>query len=204
MPGLLHPGQKAEAERDNSTRQIKMRTSTSSSTRERIISAALEVFADVDFDEATIEDIAKRVGITGAAIYRHFKSKEDLLLSIVTESVAQMAEQLKGNLMGIDGTLNKLKKMTWYYLQFYEQNRRIAWILYHSSSYKSWVDFPDAPNVAISTRKLFTDVLQEGQDIGDVRHDLDLRIAVHMYFGALRNITMDWLIANRKDRILGM
>ncbi len=63
-----------------------------SSTRERILEAALKLFSKKGFKETTIKDIAKEVGITEGAIYRHFTSKEEIidsLLKTITEELKQ-------------------------------------------------------------------------------------------------------------------
>ncbi|MFI6540987.1 TetR/AcrR family transcriptional regulator [Nonomuraea sp. NPDC050547] len=49
---------------------------------ERIIAAAREVFAEQGA-EAQLDDIARRAGVGQATLYRHFASKEDLILTIV-------------------------------------------------------------------------------------------------------------------------
>lgn len=52
-------------------------------TRERILAAALSVFAEEGFSHATVRAIASRAGITDAAIYYHFATKEDLFEELV-------------------------------------------------------------------------------------------------------------------------
>ncbi len=55
----------------------------SRSTREKIIQAALEVFADKGLHGATVVEIAKAAGITGGALYRYFDSKEEIFQAVV-------------------------------------------------------------------------------------------------------------------------
>jgi AcrR family transcriptional regulator len=49
------------------------------STRDRLLDAAADTFADKGFEATTVADIATSVGVTPAAIYNHFGSKEELL-----------------------------------------------------------------------------------------------------------------------------
>jgi AcrR family transcriptional regulator len=56
------------------------------STRERILTSATRLFAERGFESASMPDIAKAAGITAGAIYKHFESKGDLLLEVVTRS----------------------------------------------------------------------------------------------------------------------
>ncbi|MGE0682363.1 MAG: TetR/AcrR family transcriptional regulator [Candidatus Binatia bacterium] len=53
------------------------------STRERILSAATQLFAESGFTGASMPAIAAQSGITAGAIYRHFASKAELLLEVV-------------------------------------------------------------------------------------------------------------------------
>lgn len=49
------------------------------STRDRLLDAAADEFAERGFDAATVTGIAARVGVTPAAVYNHFDSKDQLL-----------------------------------------------------------------------------------------------------------------------------
>jgi AcrR family transcriptional regulator len=48
--------------------------------RGRILNAALSVFALYGFKRASMEDVAKTAGMSRAAIYQHFRNKEDILV----------------------------------------------------------------------------------------------------------------------------
>lgn len=68
-------------------------------TREKIIQAALEVFADKGLHGATVVEIAKAAGITGGALYRYFDSKEEVFQAVVeahsmTMQVLDMVREL--------------------------------------------------------------------------------------------------------------
>lgn len=65
-----------------------------SSTREKILEVALKLFSKKGFKETTIKDIAKEVGITEGAIYRHFSSKEEIINSLLTEITRELRQKL--------------------------------------------------------------------------------------------------------------
>ena len=52
-------------------------------TRERLLTAAAEVFAERGYDGAALADIARRAGYTTGAIYGCFRDKAELLLAVV-------------------------------------------------------------------------------------------------------------------------
>jgi TetR/AcrR family transcriptional regulator, cholesterol catabolism regulator len=55
------------------------------SLRHRLISSAREVFSEEGYQKASIREIARRSGVTPAAIYYHFADKEDLLFTLIEE-----------------------------------------------------------------------------------------------------------------------
>ena len=56
-------------------------------TRERLIAAAIDVFAEGGFRGASITDIAARAGISGPGVYKHFATKADLLIQAARHSL---------------------------------------------------------------------------------------------------------------------
>lgn len=69
-------------------------------TRQRIQDVAMELFADQGYDKTSLREIAERLDVTKAALYYHFKTKEDILNSLfevlnrpVEELLAWGAEQ---------------------------------------------------------------------------------------------------------------
>lgn len=58
------------------------RAGASGDTRERILDVALELFTEHGYDSTSLRQIAERLGLTKAALYYHFESKEDLLQAL--------------------------------------------------------------------------------------------------------------------------
>lgn len=54
-------------------------------TKETIIYHALTLFSDTGYEGVSMRDIACAVGIKAASLYNHFKSKEDIFMSIIDE-----------------------------------------------------------------------------------------------------------------------
>jgi AcrR family transcriptional regulator len=52
------------------------------STRERILNVALDLFIEKGFDKTSLREIAEQLGVTKAALYYHFASKEDILMAL--------------------------------------------------------------------------------------------------------------------------
>jgi AcrR family transcriptional regulator len=70
--------------------------------RRRIQSAAREVFAERGYAKASIEHIAKQAGLSVGAIYLYFRSKEDLYVSLLEETLAHLDAELAARRAEVD------------------------------------------------------------------------------------------------------
>src|SRR5215831_16863526 len=61
-------------------------------TRERIQAIALELFAEQGYEKTSLREIAERLGVTKAALYYHFRSKEDIVRSFVEDYRAELEQ----------------------------------------------------------------------------------------------------------------
>ena len=68
-------------------KRVRSTASAVEPTRERILSAAAQLFAEHGFIGASMPAIAQLSGITAGAIYRHFTSKAELLLEVVKRAL---------------------------------------------------------------------------------------------------------------------
>ena len=62
------------------------------STKERILDAALTLFAENGYDGTSVEQIAKAVGIKAPSLYKHYKGKEDILNALIDSAEVRYEE----------------------------------------------------------------------------------------------------------------
>ncbi|MCX6008339.1 MAG: TetR/AcrR family transcriptional regulator, partial [Chloroflexi bacterium] len=170
-------------------------------TKERILNAAISVFSQGDFNAATMRDIARKSAVSQANIYQHYDSKESLLFSIIDTETRHMKIDLEKHLTGIKGTQNKLRKMTWFYLDFREQNRQLSWLETISLNVKAWSEAVEVWNGSMVIAGIFREILAEGKKNGEVRENADIRVAGHLYFGGLRNAISFWLLGKQFKKL---
>ncbi|MER6421221.1 TetR/AcrR family transcriptional regulator [Streptomyces sp. NPDC001137] len=68
-------------------------------TRQRIQDVALELFAEQGYEKTSLREIAERLDVTKAALYYHFKTKEEILVSIfedLSQPIVELIEWGKG------------------------------------------------------------------------------------------------------------
>ena len=62
------------------------------STKEKILDAALTLFAENGYDGTSVEQIANVVGIKAPSLYKHYKGKEDILNALINSAEARYEE----------------------------------------------------------------------------------------------------------------
>ena len=103
-------------------------------TREYLLQAAAQVFAERGFYAATLDEVAAAAGFTKGAVYSNFKNKEDLFLALLEDSYAREITALRATIDGSDippearigdfvsligGELDRVPNMGALYLEFH-------------------------------------------------------------------------------------
>jgi TetR/AcrR family fatty acid metabolism transcriptional regulator len=163
-------------------------------TRVRIINSAKKLFAEQGYQKTTIVDISKQAGLSEAALYEYFQGKEDLLLTIPDLWVSELLQDLDEQLFGIYGAVNKLRKYLWWYLRRVEQAPLDAKIVY--LFLKTNANFLNT-EVYANVKNLYSylvDIFEEGRKSGEMRSDLNPRIARDIFVGTMDHIITRWLL----------
>ncbi|ACG57043.1 transcriptional regulator, TetR family [Hydrogenobaculum sp. Y04AAS1] len=87
-------------------------------TRNRILHEALKIFSNKGIRETTIKDIARAVGITEGAIYRHFDSKEQIVKSLFLNSSQEFYNHLSSALSKAQNFEEALKNLSEAFLNY--------------------------------------------------------------------------------------
>jgi AcrR family transcriptional regulator len=70
--------------------------------RGEILDAALAVFGEKGYEAGTMREIARSVGVTEPAIYRHYESKEAILADIVATAGDRISGEMRRGLAAVD------------------------------------------------------------------------------------------------------
>lgn len=83
---------------------------TSAARREVIFAAAAEVFAERGYNGASIEEIARRSGVTPPVVYDHFASKQDLFRALLEAHFADLREVWGQTFVGEGATADRIAR----------------------------------------------------------------------------------------------
>ena len=107
----------ADSDKDSSSRTL-----DPDGKRQAIFRAALEVFSERGFHDATIDEIAAASSVGKGTVYRHFKSKEDLLERLLTEKSSQIVGELSAIFSDDKDVLTQIQDFIEHLVDFIEQN----------------------------------------------------------------------------------
>jgi TetR/AcrR family acrAB operon transcriptional repressor len=108
---------------------MKRTKEAAAATRDAVLRAALEVFADRGYAAAKLADVAERAKVTRGAVYHHFADKADLFLSTVGEYWAIVEAPLWSALEGDDPALVRVRRFVASYLEAAERDDRLRRLL---------------------------------------------------------------------------
>jgi AcrR family transcriptional regulator len=167
------------------------------STRERILDAALSVFADRGYHGATVDDIVRASGTSKGAVYHHFSSKEAVFLALVDDFAERLAVAVATAIAARHGALGKVEAALTAALATFGDNERLARLILLEAAGLGRLWETKRREVHDRFAGLIRGYLDEAASEGSIP-PLDTRVATLAWLGAVNEVVIDWL--HRRDR----
>ena len=169
-----------------------MRSRKSTEVRkEEIVRAALEIVEQRGLDKLNINDIAAKIELVPAAIYRHFTGREEIVAALIE----YIDKRLRYNLSQVDivtGTpIAKLKALFELQVSLLKEEAAIPRVLYFLLSSDRNLELKASMLSAVSfyvqqVKKL----LLQGQEKGEISLDIDVMAAAMMFLGMVQPLAI--------------
>ena len=148
--------------------------------KDRIMDAALRIFAEKGFQIATITEISKEAGVSEATIYEYFGTKEDLLFAIPEKISNETFEKSSKVIPYIKGVEGKIRAILLFYVQLYQSNPHYsALVLLQLMSNKRFRHTPAHAAIRRSSHVLL-DCIKTGIEDGTFKKDSN-RYLIHWH-----------------------
>jgi len=167
-------------------------------TRDRILHAALTVFAEKGYHRAAVDDIVRASRTSKGAVYHHFPNKEALFLALVDEFAARLAEAIAAAIATSHGALGKVEAALCAGLETFARHRELARILLLESVSLGPAYETKRAEVHGRFAELIQSYLDQAVAEGSIAR-LDTRIATLMWLGAVNEIVIQWLHSGEPD-----
>lgn len=152
-----------------------VRHTQKAATRERVVTAARDLFHEVGYEETTIRAIAEKAGVSVGSVFTTFNSKADVLSQVMADRVPALQDELTRVLPYLRGsTADRLCSVFAIHYDF--ECRRVKLFLAHiAAAYSPSLEDSTVPFGQNDVfRRMILDLLQDGITRGDVRPDADL------------------------------
>lgn len=154
-------------------------------TKERLLQATVRLAADRGIQATTVQAIANEVGITEGAVYRHYRSKEELRWAAYEHIIGQMIEE-KRLLTRLDCSIRE-KIREWVRLTFEYFDQEPAGFTYVLLTPHSLEDRKEHQEVMTAQGRLLMRMIGEAQLAGQVRA-MPVEVAKSHFTGLMLNI----------------
>ena len=162
--------------------------------RERILRAAVKVFAKSGFYAARVSEVAKAAGVADGTIYLYFKSKDELLVSLFEDRVEKLLSYLQKELPKLETATEKLRRVIELQLGLLEGERDLAEVITVILRQSTKLMKEYAAPKFVAYLDAIAKVVAEGQAAGDFRKDLSPNLVPRATFGALDGIALTWAL----------
>lgn len=162
--------------------------------REKILEAAIRTFALKGFHQSRVTDIAKEAGVADGTIYLYFRNKDDVLISIFEEKMKMIHDQMIHALENILDPRERLAQFISFHLVQLERYRPLAEIMQVELrlSHKFMKEY--VPVQLTEYLNLLATIVQEGQEAGVFRPEMNPAVMKRAIFGAMDELALNWVL----------
>lgn len=167
--------------------------------RERILDAAIGVFARSGFHAARVSDVAKAAGVADGTIYLYFDSKEALLLSILESRVERLLTVMRERIPAETNAASRLRSVIELQLGLLDGEKDLAEVVTMILRQSPELMKERAAPKFSSYLEAISDIISAGQKDGSFRADVSPNLVARAVFGALDGLALTWALG-KADR----
>jgi TetR/AcrR family fatty acid metabolism transcriptional regulator len=170
--------------------------------RERILRAAIKVFARKGFYATRVSEIAKAAGVADGTIYLYFKNKDDVLVCIFQDRIGKLVAVLREEIAKLDTVEDRIRRVVELQLGLLEGQRDLAEVITVNLRQSSKLLKQYAVPLFKDYLDVIANVIAEGQKSGVFRKDVNPKIAARALWGGLDGIALTWALTDPEPQKL--
>ena len=163
--------------------------------QQEIIEAAIGIIADKGIQRMTIKNLAKSIGVTEGAIYRHFSTKLDILLGILSI----FREQIRDNFTQIPSdrsAYDVLAAIITRQIDMFVEKPIIAAVIFSEEIFQNEKQLSETVfSIMSDNSNTFLEIIKNGQNKGELRNDVPAEQLSNMLMGAIRLLITRWRLS---------
>ena len=168
---------------------------------QQIVDAAIRVFARTGYYNSRVSDIAREAGIASGTIYLYFKTKDDILVTLFREKMAEWVAFVRREIATERDAVAKVRRLVALHFAVLERDPDLAEVV-QVELRQGHKFFRGASAHEVSAYfDLIASVLHEGVAAGRFQADLPIKVATKVLFGAMDQVATSWVLGKRGYRL---
>lgn len=135
---------------------------------EALVQAALELIDAEDLSKLSLRAVARHAGVSAAAPYRHFESREALLAAIATQGLRMRTEAMQGALAPCDDPMSRLLEVGVAFVLFAHEHPA-HYAVMTSSDLIDDSDYPELASAGAESMGILMQAIRDGQEAGGIK-----------------------------------
>lgn len=165
----------------------------SSERQKEIILVAFDLISKHGIQELTIKKIALAVGISEAAIYRHFGSKGDILSSVIDEMLSLREAAFKQARLNSGTAYEMIRSFFLVQASLFEENPSLSIMLLSEDIFRNDASLLSRARTMLSdTLTRFKGLLEKGIAEGSIQANINCKAVALMLVGGFRLLVSTW------------
>ena len=173
------------------------RNKMDSQTKARIAEAVLDIFAEREFHRVGLIEIARGANVSLQTLYKYYGSKEALLFSSLDTALGRLAVRMVDHLEGIENYKERLRKVFWVCLDYFEKHPKVAQIVMSSVYLNTWRKQENFQNPVLFGT--FMKVLGEGRSKGVLTDEVDEKYLLDYIMGVMFRLVQMYILRGQKE-----
>ena len=183
---------------------IKIAQKKNNEKYEAILNAAVKVIGQAGYHNAPISKIAREAGVADGTVYLYFKNKEDILISILRETIGTIVDRIQEQLQGETDAVQALHKVVTVYFETLGTNPDLAMFTQVHLRQSNAEMRKQIGDIIRPYYGIIDTIIIMGKESGTFRDILDLRIARRMIFGTMDETITAWILTGAKYDLLSL
>lgn len=172
--------------------------------RDQIVEAAMRVIATRGTRGATTKAIAREVGISEGALYRHFQSRDEILSLVVDHIGAGLSRNLWRLEAHPADPLAQLEVLFLGHVDFLEEHRGIPRLAFSEDVHLHRPDLRVRMAIHVEGYlERIQGLIEAGQRAGSIRADLDGKVVAILLVGAIQALSLRWSLSGFQFSLAG-
>jgi TetR/AcrR family fatty acid metabolism transcriptional regulator len=164
---------------------------------QQIIEAAVRIFARNGYYNSRVSDIAKEAGIASGTIYLYFKTKDEILVTLFREKMAEFVATVRKAIAAEPDAVAKLRRLIGLHFKLLEDHSEMAEVVQVELRQGQKFFRGASANEVSGYFDLIASVLEEGMAAGLFRGDLPVKTVRKVLFGAMDQMATSWVLGKR-------